>query len=195
MYRIFIFIFLFSSDLFSKENNVYDIISKNSNLSTFKDYLDKTGLDKVLQKKIPYNWTVYAPSNKAFENTPKELEKLILKDIYYSKRLITDHILTKEIQTSDLTEQITTELTVSNKPIKLYRSENLFVKDVVVVKEDIVAENGVIHIIDCIMFIQPSFQDIRLSPSQKDSFPITSCCMQTEDEVLLWKQNTKKIVY
>ena len=195
MYFILSFIFLFSSDLFSKEVNVYDIIAKNSNLSTFKDYLDKTGLDKVLQKKIPYNWTIYAPTNNAFENTPKELEKSILKDTYYSKRLFTDHILTKEILASDVTDQITTELTVSNKPIKLYRSENLFVKDVVIVKEDIIAENGVIHIIDCIMFIQPSFQDSRLSPSQKDSFPITSCCMQTENEVLLWKQNTKKIVY
>ena len=195
MYLIFSFIFLFSSDLFSKEVNVYDIISKNSNLSTFKDYLDKTGLDKVLQKKIPYNWTIYAPSNNAFENTPKELEKSVLKDTYYSKRLFTDHILTKEILASDVTDQITTELTVSNKPIKLYRSENLFVKDVVVVKEDIIAENGVIHIIDCIMFIQPSFQDSRLSPSQKDSFVITSCCMQTGDEVSLWKQNTEKIVY
>ena len=195
MYFILSFIFLFSSDLFSKEVNVYDIIAKNSNLSTFKDYLDKTGLDKVLQKKIPYNWTIYAPTNNAFENTPKELEKSILKDTYYSKRLFTDHILTKEILASDVTDQITTELTVSNKPIKLYRSENLFVKDVVVVKEDLIAENGVIHIIDCIMFIQPSFQDSRLSPSQKDSFPITSCCMQTENEVLLWKQNTKKIVY
>ena len=195
MYLIFSFIFLFSSDLFSKEVNVYDIISKNSNLSTFKDYLDKTGLDKVLQKKIPYNWTIYAPSNNAFENTPKELEKSVLKDTYYSKRLFTDHILTKEILASDVTDQITTELTVSNKPIKLYRSENLFVKDVVIVKEDIIAENGVVHIIDCIMFIQPSSQDSRLSSSQQDSFPITSCCMQTESEISLWKKNTKKIVY
>ena len=195
MYLIFSFIFLFSSDLFSKEVNVYDIISKNSNLSTFKDYLDKTGLDKVLQKKIPYNWTIYAPSNNAFENTPKELEKSVLKDTYYSKRLFTDHILTKEILASDVTDQITTELTVSNKPIKLYRSENLFVKDVVIVMEDIIAENGVVHIIDCIMFIQPSSQDSRLSSSQQDSFPITSCCMPTESEISLWKQNTKKIVY
>ena len=67
---------------------MYDIISKNSNLSTFKDYLDKTGLDKVLQKKIPYNWTIYAPSNNAFENTPKELEKSVLKDTYYSKMAV-----------------------------------------------------------------------------------------------------------
>ena len=96
---------------------------------------------------------------------------------------------------SDVTDQITNELTVSNKPIKLYRSENLFVKDVVIVKEDIIAENGVVHIIDCIMFIQQSSQDSRLSSSQQDSFPITSCCMQTESEISLWKQNTKKIVY
>ena len=80
-------------------------------------------------------------------------KKSVLKDTYYSKRLFTDHILTKEILASDVTGQITTELTVSNKPIKLYRSENLFVKDVVIVKEDIIAENGVVHIIDCIMFI------------------------------------------
>ena len=195
MYLIVLIIFLFSSDLFSKEDNVYDIISKNPDLSTFKDYLDKTGLDDVLQKKIPYNWTIYAPSNNAFDNTPKELEKLILNDTFYSKKLFTDHILTKEILASDFTEQITTELTVSNKPIKLFRSENLYVKDVVVIKEDIIAENGVIHVIDCIMFIQPSVQDNRLSPSQKDSFPITSCCMQTSDEVSLWMQNTKRIVY
>ena len=195
MFLIFFLVFLFSSDLFSNEPTVYDIISKNPDLSAFNDYLKKTGLDDVLQKKIPYDWTVYAPSNDAFENIPNELEELILKDNYYSKRLLTDHILAKEILASDITEQITTELTVSNKPIKLYKSDSLFIKDIVIVKEDIIADNGVIHIIDCIMFIQPSFQDSRLSQNQKDLFPITSCCMQTATEVSLWKQNTKKIVY
>ena len=195
MFLIFFLVFLFSSDLFSNEPTVYDIISKNPDLSTFNDYLKKTGLNDVLQKKIPYDWTVYAPSNDAFENIPNELEELILKDNYYSKRLLTDHILAKEILASDITEQITTELTVSNKPIKLYKSDSLFIKDIVIVKEDIIADNGVIHIIDCIMFIQPSFQDSRLSQNQKDLFPITSCCMQTATEVSLWKQNTKKIVY
>ena len=42
------------------------------------------------------------------------------------------------------------------------------------------------------MFIQPSVQDSELSQVKKDSFPITSCCMQTADEVALWKQNTEK---
>ena len=130
MFLIFFLVFLFSSDLFSNEPTVYDIISKNPDLSTFNDYLKKTGLDDVLQKKIPYDWTVYAPSNDAFKNIPNELEELILKDNYYSKRLLTDHILAKEILASDITEQITTELTVSNKPIKLYKSDSLFIKDI-----------------------------------------------------------------
>ena len=189
---IFVLFFLFSSDLFSKEKNVYEIISGNTDLSIFKNYLDKTGLDDVLKKKIPYDWTIYAPSNKAFENIPNELEKEILSDTYFTKRLFTDHILAKEVVSSKLTDQITTELTVSNKPVELYKSESLFIKDVVIIKEDLIASNGVIHIIDCIMFIQPSFQDDRLSTVQRDSFPITSCCMQTSDEVSLWKLNTKK---
>jgi len=189
---IFVLFFLFSSDLFSKEKNVYEIISRNADLSIFKNYLDKTGLDDVLKKKIPYDWTIYAPSNKAFKNIPNELEEQILSDSYFTKRLFTDHILAKEVVGSKLTDQITTELTVSNKPVELYKSESLFIKDVVIIKEDLLASNGVIHIIDCIMFIQPSFQDDRLSTVQKDSFPITSCCMQTSDEVSLWKLNTKK---
>ena len=192
MYFIFLVLFLFSSDLFSKEKSVYDIISNNPSLSIFKNYLDKTGLDDVLKKKIPYDWTIYAPSNKAFKNIPNELEEQILSDTYFTKRLFTDHILAKEVVSSKLTDQITTELTVSNKPVELYKSESLFIKDVVIVKEDLIASNGVIHIIDCIMFIQPSFQDDRLSPVQRESFPITSCCMQTSDEVSLWKLNTKK---
>ena len=192
MYFIFLLLFLFSSDLLSKEKNVYEIISDKPDLSVFKNYLDKTGLDDVLKKKIPYDWTIYAPSNKAFKDIPHELEEQILSDTYFTKRLFTDHILAKEVVSSKLTDQITTELTVSNKPVELYKSESLFIKDVVIIKEDIIASNGVIHIIDCIMFIQPSFQDDRLSPIQRESFPITSCCMQTSDEVSLWKLNTKK---
>ena len=118
------------------------------------------------------------------------MEEQILSDTYFTKRLFTDHILSKEVVSSKLTDQITTELTVSNKPVELYKSESLFIKDVVIIKEDLIASNGVIHIIDCIMFIQPSFQDDRLNSVQRESFPITSCCMQTSDEVSLWKLNT-----
>ncbi len=195
MILILFLLFLIAPDLHANQKSVYDLISNNKNLSIFKKYLDINGLDDVLKKKIPYNWTIYAPSNIAFENIPNELKDTILNDKYYSKRLFTDHILTKQIVSSQLSDEIVTELTVSNKPIKLYKIENLHIKDVVVVNKDIIADNGVIHIIDCVMFIQPSEQDSRLTFNLKNEFPITSCCMRTSDEVKLWKLNTKQIIY
>tara|TARA_Y100000992_G_C21040978_1_gene384905 strand:+ start:57 stop:644 length:588 start_codon:yes stop_codon:yes gene_type:complete len=188
-------VFLFSSDLNASQKSVYELIENNQDLSIFKKYIDNTGLDDVLKKKIPYNWTVYAPSNAAFENIPNKLKGSILNDNFYSKKLFTDHIMSKQIVSSQLSDKITTELTVSNKPIQLYKIENLHIKDVVVVKKDLIANNGVVHIIDCLMFIQPSEQDNRLTSTQKKEFPLTSCCMQTDDEVKLWILNTKEIKY
>ena len=188
-------VFLFASDLNASQKSVYELIENNQDLSIFKKYIDNTGLDDVLKKKIPYNWTVYAPSNAAFENIPNKLKGSILNDNFYSKKLFTDHIMSKQIVSSQLSEKITTELTVSNKPIQLYKIENLHIKDVVVVKKDLIANNGVVHIIDCLMFIQPSEQDNRLTSIQKKEFPLTSCCMQTDDEVKLWILNTKEIKY
>tara|TARA_Y100000991_G_scaffold214905_1_gene203785 strand:+ start:1061 stop:1648 length:588 start_codon:yes stop_codon:yes gene_type:complete len=188
-------VFLFASDLNASQKSVYELIENNQDLSIFKKYIDNTGLDDVLKKKIPYNWTVYAPSNAAFENIPNKLKGSILNDNFYSKKLFTDHIMSKQIVSSQLSEKITTELTVSNKPIQLYKIENLHIKDVVVVKKDLIANNGVVHIIDCLMFIQPSEQDNRLTSTQKKEFPLTSCCMQTDDEVKLWILNTKEIKY
>ncbi len=188
-------VFLFASDLNASQKSVYELIENNQDLSIFKKYIDNTGLDDVLKKKIPYNWTVYAPSNAAFENIPNKLKGSILNDNFYSKKLFTDHIMSKQIVSSQLSDKITTELTVSNKPIQLYKIENLHIKDVVVVKKDLIANNGVVHIIDCLMFIQPSEQDNRLTSTQKKEFPLTSCCMQTDDEVKLWILNTKEIKY
>ena len=189
------FIFLFASDLNASQKSVYDLIENNQDLSIFKKYLDNTGLDDVLKKKIPYDWTVYAPSNAAFDNIPDKLVDTVLKDNFYSKKLFTDHIMSKQIVSSQLSEKIITELTVSNKPVQLYKVENLHIKDVVVIQKDLIANNGVVHIIDCLMFIQPSEQDNRLTSEQKKEFPLTSCCMQTNDEVKLWMLNTKKIKY
>ena len=188
-------VFLFSTDLNASQKSVYELIENNQDLSIFKNYIDNTGLDDVLKKKIPYDWTVYAPSNIAFSNIPDKLEDSILNDSFYSKKLFTDHIMSKQIVSSQLSDKVTTELTVSNKPIQLYKIENLHIKDIVVVKKDLIANNGVVHIIDCLMFIQPSEQDNRLTSEQKKEFPITSCCMQTDDEVKLWMLNTKKIKY
>ncbi len=179
---IFLNISFFSFPVFSK--NVIDIISENENLSIFHSYLQETGLDKILEKKLPFNWTIFAPSNNAFNKASSKLKNDILADNFYSKNIFMDHIMTGHTTSLDVNEKISTQITVSNKPLQIYKSNKLHVKDMVVIQENLIGNNGVVHMIDCIMYVQPSVEDKRVPETLAEKFPLTSCCMQSEKEIV-----------
>ena len=192
--RISIFLITCNLLFFSKitlSKSVLDVISSNKDLTTFNSYIEKTGLDRVLEKKLPWNWTIFAPSNKAFEEAPKQLKDEILNNEFLTKNILMDHIMTGHKTSLDIDEKVTTQITVSNKPLQIYKSRNLFVKDMVVVQENLIGDNGVVHIIDCIMYVQPSSDDDRLTQDIKEKYPITSCCMHNEAEINSFKEATK----
>ena len=178
----FFFIFYFNANA----KGIVEIIRENPNLSSFYSYINNTELEATLQQKFPWNWTIFVPNNKAFDALPKKVYDQILSDTSLRKMLILDHILIGQKSSSDLTSKITEEITVTNKSIQLFKRESLYVKDMVVVNENKSADNGVIHEINCVMFVQPSQEDERLTKLQKDKFPITSCCMQTDNEINSW---------
>ena len=83
MTRISTYLIICNLLFFSKitlSKSVLDVISSNKDLTTFNTYIEKTGLDRVLEKKLPWNWTIFAPSNKAFKEAPKLLKDEILND-------------------------------------------------------------------------------------------------------------------
>ena len=180
----FFLLFIFHFDL--KAEGIVSIIRENPSLSTFYSYINNTELEATLQQKFPWNWTIFVPNNKAFDALPKKVYDKILSDTSLRKMLIMDHILIGEKSSGDLNSKITEEITITSKPIQLYKRKSLYVKDMVVINENTSADNGVIHEINCVMFVQPSEEDDRLTKLQKDKFPITSCCMQTENEIDLW---------
>ena len=186
----FILLFLVLDIKNVNAKSVYDLIKNNPELSKFNKFLDETGLNNLLNQNLPWDWTIFAPNNDAFEKAPEILNREILSNKFFSQNLFMDHILAKNKKSKDI-DELTTEITISNKSVQLYKTKNLHVKDMVVVKEDLKAENGVIHIVDCIMFVQPSFQDERLDEKTKEQFPITSCCFQKKAEVTLWMKNFK----
>ena len=69
--------------------------------------------------------------------------------------------------------------------------KRLYVKDMVVVDENLMGNNGVIHVIDCIMFVQPSSEDDRVSKELEEDFPITSCCMREKKEIESFKKSAR----
>ena len=186
---LFVAVTFFSSYVEGK--NIVDVIKEDSELSVFYSHLKKTGLDKVLQKKLPWKWTIFAPTNEAFNASPDRVRKEILSNELYNKNIIMDHMLTGQKTSLNVGEDISLEITVSNKSLPIYKRGSLFVKDMVVIKENNESDNGTIHKINCIMYVQPSVEDNRLTEDQKKDFPITSCCMRSNDEINEWIKATK----
>ena len=83
-----------------------------------------------------------------------------------------DHILTGQKTSLDVGDEISNEVTVSNKPIQIYKRGSLFVKDMIVVKENKAAKNGVVHQINCVMYVQQSQDDNRLTKSKRKIFQL-----------------------
>ncbi len=190
--KIFSLLCVFILHFNLKAKGIVEVIRENPNLSTFYSYINNTELEAILQQKYPWNWTIFVPNNKAFDVLPTKVYDKILSDSSLRKMLIMDHILTGQKSSSDLDSKISEEITVTNKSIQLYKRDSLYVKDMVVVNENTSAENGVVHEINCVMFVQPSEEDDRLTESQKKDFPITSCCMQTNSEIDLWLQASQE---
>ena len=161
--------FIFNSDL--KAKGIIEVIRENPNLSIFYSYINNTDLEAILQQKFPWNWTIFVPNNKAFESLPRKVYEKILSDISLRKLLIMDHILTGQKSSKNLDSKLTEEITVTNKSIQLFKRESLYVKDMVVVNENTSGDNGVVHEIDCVMFVQPSQEDERLTKLQKENQP------------------------
>ena len=186
IFSFFCFLF-FNFDL--KAKGLIETIRENPNLSIFYSYINNTELEATLEQKFPWNWTIFVPNNSAFDALPKKVYDQILSNTSLRKMLILDHILIGQKSSSDLNSNITEEITVSSKSIQLYKRESLYVKDMVVMNENTSADNGVVHEINCVMFVQPSIEDDRLTKLQKDKFPITSCCLETDIEIDTWLES------
>jgi transforming growth factor-beta-induced protein len=190
--KIFVLIsfLLISNPSNSSKLTVLETISMNDDLSEFHKYLKISGLDKLLNKKLPWDWTIFAPNNAAFKKF-QDQNTSILKTEFLLKNLLMDHMLAGRKSSKNIGESIVTETTVSNKPIQLYQTKEIHVKDMIVIEEDLTATNGIVHSIGCVMFVQPSRDDPRLTPEQQKNYPITSCCMIEDREVNLWKSTIK----
>ena len=56
----------------------------------------------------------------------------------------------------------------------------------VAIKTDVSVKNGIIHSVDCVMFVQPSIEDKRLDIETRNTYSITSCCLKTDEEVQMF---------
>ncbi|AKJ30502.1 fasciclin domain-containing protein [Caldimonas brevitalea] len=128
--------------------DIVDTAVAAGDFKTLATALDKAGLVQTLKGKGPY--TVFAPTDAAFAKLPKADLDALLADKAKLAAVLTYHVvpgnvMAKDVKAGKVKTVEGSELTVST------RGSGVMVNDAKVVKTDIVADNGVIHVIDSVV--------------------------------------------
>ncbi|HEX2570902.1 MAG TPA: fasciclin domain-containing protein [Polyangia bacterium] len=103
--------------------------------------------DLVKTLKGPGPFTVFAPTDEAFAQIPADQLAALLKDKEKLTAILTYHVVPGQVMAADVVK-LQTAKTVQGGSITIDTSDGVKVDGAKVIKTDIVAKNGVIHVID-----------------------------------------------
>ena len=160
------------------EPTIWTKIQSNPETTVFAGYANELGLvDALDTQDLVIPWTIFVPNNDAFARLPAKMKQKLANDDKFKRRIITSHMVWGAAVAADGMGSGNTLTTVSGVEIDLIRKDSLYIKDVVVTTKDLVGSNGVVHLVECVMYVQPSSDDDRLTSSQQAQFKQTACCL------------------
>ena len=132
----------------AKAADIVDTAAANPEFSTLVKMIKAAGLVDTLKGEGPF--TVFAPTDAAFAKWPKEEVDLFLNPAKkeHLVRLLKYHVVPGKVMSGDLSGKKTDAKTVEGTMVMVDAMKDVMVNGAKVVKPDIVADNGVIHVID-----------------------------------------------
>ena len=127
---------------------IADTAARTPQLSTLSKLINDAGLADTLRSAGPY--TVFAPSNEAFQAVPAATLEALGKDKERLKAVLTYHVVAGQVMAAD----------VKNGPAKSVQGGNVTlaragtfvtIEDAVVTQADLPVTNGVVHVIDRVL--------------------------------------------
>lgn len=133
-------------------NTIVDVAVANGNFTTLVTALQATGLDDTLDD-ANASFTVFAPTDAAFEALGEETISALLADTDKLSKILTYHVLSSEVNAEAAISSVgSTVDTVNGAKLALSLSgDNLLVNTSTVSVTDVMADNGVIHVIDAVL--------------------------------------------
>jgi transforming growth factor-beta-induced protein len=130
------------------QDDIVDVATKAGSFKTLLKALEAAGLVDTLRGEGPF--TVFAPNDEAFAKLPPGTLDGLLKDPAKLKSVLTYHVASGEL-TADKVTKLQEIRTVNGKPAKIDTSAGVKIDNAKVLKTDIEAANGVIHVIDAVI--------------------------------------------
>lgn len=106
------------------------------------------GLEATLKGPGPF--TVFAPTDEAFAQIPKERLEALLADKQALTKVLTYHVVPGEVKAAEVVN-LTSAATIEGQSLTIRVGDAVMVDNATVIKTDIVSSNGVIHVIDAVM--------------------------------------------
>lgn len=137
--------------------DIVDTAAEAGTFSTLVAAVKAAGLVQTL--KLPGPFTVFAPTDEAFAALPKGTIEGLLKDLPRLASVLTYHLVPGKVAAADVMKMAgsgpTEAKTVQGQPVTLKTqgilSKSVHVNDAKVVRADVQATNGIIHVIDRVL--------------------------------------------
>ena len=137
-----------SAAVAAQEADIIDTAKSAGSFNTLVTAIEAAGLTETLKGKGPF--TVFAPTDEAFAKLPAGTVDALLKDKQKLTKILTYHVVPGQVMAKDVKPGKVT--TVEGSKLNITRgSGGVKVDKANVVATDVVATNGVIHVIDTVV--------------------------------------------
>jgi uncharacterized surface protein with fasciclin (FAS1) repeats len=135
----------------AETQDIAEVVVGAGNLKTLVAAIKAADLVETLKGKGPF--TVFAPTDDAFAKLPKGTVDDLLKPQNRAKlaKILTYHVVPGKITASDIKGKETNVKTVEGSNLAVDAKKGVRINNAKVVEADIIASNGVIHVIDTVL--------------------------------------------
>jgi uncharacterized surface protein with fasciclin (FAS1) repeats len=131
--------------------DIVDTAVAAGSFKTLAAALQAAGLVDTLKGKGPF--TVFAPTDEAFAKIPKAALDALIADKAKLTKVLTYHVVAGKVMAADVVK-LKEAKTVEGQMVKIGAASGVMINNAKVVKADVEASNGVIHVIDTVLMPQ-----------------------------------------
>jgi uncharacterized surface protein with fasciclin (FAS1) repeats len=132
-----------------EEQTIVDLAVADGRFTTLVAGLQAANLAETLAGEGPF--TVFAPADDAFANLPEGTVEALLEDIPALTDILLYHVVSGEVLAEDVVMLEEAETLLGENVSIRVEDGNVYINDSMVVITDIMADNGVIHVIDTVL--------------------------------------------
>ena len=133
----------------TQTNDIVDVAIANGSFTTLITAVQAAGLVDTLKSEGPF--TVFAPTDAAFSKIPVSTLTSLLNDKETLAGILTYHVVAGKVMANDVVT-LSEATTIQGQKVQIkVESGKVYIDNAEVVITDVVASNGVIHVIDTVI--------------------------------------------